>query len=514
MDALSLNKINVLCDIPHLEILEIECRERINEHAYFHVKMAISPKTLEWFDRHSLCDKQLRIQLGEAQTGQLAGDIVSAQWGTVDSEPYVDIQAFSGTKRMDRVRKKCFFQQMGMTYGALLKRISNCYQGTALIIDEKERKMEYPIAQYDETDWELINRIAAQLDTVIMTDSKTKYPRFSLGCVREKIYEIDVPLTVEKILSQGDNGYRITSWENLPLGAKIRMYGETVTVIDKTVALKNGLIEFTYAMTQRIHNKNQKENEKLRGVSARGTIMEVQGERIKLDIGMDDKLKIEQLYAYRYLPVTGNAMYAMPEEGAEAELYMPTPDMKDAYIRNCFLAKTEYPDEAVKFMASPRQKMLEMLPDGSSWENVSDRGLQSMSIKRTSGLTFLSSSKVSLIAGKDIILNAKTSCKIDTAEEIELKQTDTANSILMSGNTIRMSAESYEVSSDSPAGERKRSVEMDFVMTEANQSVLAAIPMNTCDALALQMAAAVPQILSADSFKNTGAGCLRRYWRG
>lgn len=512
MDALSLDKLQVLIDIPYKGIEKLECKEKVNEHAELFVRITISDETAIWFEKHSLCDRQLKILLDPERPDQITGDILYTQWGTMGKQNYVDIKACSGTKRMDVIKKKVCFQQVDVTYGKFLRKLVEGYHGACLLMDESKREesIKNPIIQYCETDWELAKRIAAQLNTVIFTDNRLEFPRFSLGRVRGKEYELITPTKLKKVLHTKGRCLQVTTWENYPVGASVRAYGETYTVLEKHTVLRAGLIEFNYCLGDiKSYIPRQKDNKALCGVSLRGSVLKVQGERMKLKLEAGDKEKISQLYSYLYLPVSGNSMYAMPEEGAEVELYFPTSDIKDAYIRNCFLPKKSYPDSSIKFFGTSRRKILEMNKEHLLWHTQSNGNRHRIELRKSVGATISSGSKISMTAGTDIVIRAGTSCKINTTGVIELEQTETINSIQMSGNHIRMSAEHYVVSSDPPAGRKKRLTGSDFIMTDANQCVLAAIPMQECGALAMQVIGAIPQILYADSMQNIRVGLFR-----
>lgn len=177
MNALSLDCVSVICGIPYLGIDKLECRERVNEHADIDTRLLIPSKAVQWFERNSLCNQKINIQLGleTEEPVNLWGDIISAEWETAGEQVYVTIHAVSATRRLDILPKKAYFQQPGLTYGSFLKKMAEQYNGTCLVIDGKEEIIEYPVVQYLETDWKLIKRIAALLSTVIIPKCDTDY---------------------------------------------------------------------------------------------------------------------------------------------------------------------------------------------------------------------------------------------------------------------------------------------------------------------------------------------------
>lgn len=513
MDALSINQIRVSCDIPYKEIMVFECREKVNEHTEIHIKLLTSYKTLEWFENHSLCDRNLKIVFDEAAAERLVGNVMFAQWGEEKESAYVDIWAYSGTKKMDMTEQKSYFQQVSMTYGDFLKDLMKTYYGIGIIVDEKQRKkkLEYPVIQYYETDWMLVKKIACYLNTVVFIDSRQENPRVTLGKRKGKEHELKDLLKIEKILYRDKEQFLLTTWENYQMGDEIKLYNETLTILEKRTLLKGGLLEYTYHLGHVEHSTCPCIDDGTHGVSVKGSILEVKGEYVKLKLQEGDERFTEQLYAYRYMPVTGNAMYAMPEKGSEVELYIPALNSSDAYVRNCFLPNEMFPHESIKFMETSDHKTMEMSPGRLAFKTQRDQSQNSIELDWDVNETMKSSHKIALKATENIIIKAEASCKIDSTGVIELKQEDTLNSIELSGSRIKMSAEYYEVSSDPKASPKGKAADMDFVMTKANECVLAAIPMQECDPLCMKVIASIPQVLSVDSLKNVGAGFFRIY---
>lgn len=513
MDALGLGDIHLKCDIPFIKLERLSCREKVNEHTTICARLLISDETVQWFNHDSLCERTLNIVFGDANSEQrLVGTISYAQWGIEEGVGYVDIRAESGTKKMDVDCKTFVFQKTDQNYGDFFKEISELYYGSCIILDEqaREERLRYPIVQYKETDWEFIKRVAFRRNLSVITDSRQKNPRYFLGNNKADIKAVGNYFRLEKVVLPEGEQIRISTYENYELGGRAWLFGKQMTVIEKHSVLRQGLLEYDYTLC----NKNAYElsaniKNTFRGFSIRGSVLEARGERLKLKLAQGDERQTESLCSYDYLPATGNGMYSMPEEGAEVELYFPTFDTREAYVRNCFLPEMSYPDSNFKFIATPYKKLLEMSPAGIAWKAQSGSGENRIELKRTFGAVLGSSNRISLIADEDIMIQSGASCRIDAAGMVNVEQLDTINAIQLSGSRIKMSAEHYTVSSDPPKIKREKKEGLTFSMEEANQLVLAAIPMPVCDDLTVTVASSLPQILSADSFKYTEIGLFR-----
>ena len=236
-------------------------------------------------------------------------------------------------------------------------------------------------------------------------------------------------------------------------------------------------------------------------------------EYVKLDFGrIEDISEMSQNYKYRYLPITGNIMYAMPEKGTKVELYFPTSNIKQAYVRNCFLPSSEWLDESTKCLVTCYGKAMIMEPAGIVWRAQSEKGSQEIRLQQTAGIQLSSSREIMLTAKGDITLQARMTCMISSGTEIEMEQTGTINSLKVFGSSIKMSSERYETAASDIGGkvQQQNSDSMpECDLSEIKQYVFAAIPYQQCDPLTEQVLASTPMILSISSSKDTGAGYSR-----
>lgn len=504
--------IKVFCDIPYLKIMELESLERVNEHANISIKLQVSEESISWLEMHSLCNRGLRIDMitEENTLIRLCGNIISARWESCNDKYYVSICALSTTKRMDEKENTCIYQRIGFPYKTFIKKIVENHRGNILMIDGSSEVVRQPIIQYRETDWELIRRLAAQLNTVVIVNAGSDRPEFSVGCIKGKVHPVPSFLKLKE--SYLEKGFVIHTWDNYMLGEQVIIANKTLTVLEKNMKLSKGGIEYTY----HVGNPERsifKAEEKLRGVSVCGKIVEVMDEYVKLDFGrIEDISEMSQNYKYRYLPITGNIMYAMPEKGTKVELYFPTSNIKQAYVRNCFLPSSEWLDESTKCLVTCYGKAMIMEPAGIVWRAQSEKGSQEIRLQQTAGIQLSSSREIMLTAKGDITLQARMTCMISSGTEMEMEQTGTINSLKVFGSSIKMSSERYETAASDIGGkvQQQNSDSMpECDLSEIKQYVFAAIPYQQCDPLTEQVLASTPMILSISSSKDTGAGYSR-----
>ncbi len=506
MGAISAEGVKVFCDIPYMEIEEFKCTEKINEHTDIVIKLKISERTALWFDTHSLCGRKIKAELWREKKicGIIWGSIVSCELENIEHHFFVSLKAVSLTNEMDKEEKTCRFQRVGYPYQRFIEDMMGKYSGACILGGMFQQNIRYPIMQYRETDWNLLKRIAAQFDVGVIADAGSDVPKTFLGGSVLKEYILDSFDKIRQVNAK--HQVHIHTWETYGLGDRIRIGQMRLEVKEKITVFRHGLIEYDYWAGPPGKEMGIAENERLRGISMRGTILEVRDEYVKLDFGRaEDQTEMDENFRYPYLPVTGNIMYSMPEKGSEAELYFPTADVKHAYVRNCFLPKKKYPRESTKFFHTCYGKGMAMEPGVILWIARTKQGqCQNMSLSDERGIYVSSHKAIVLEARGNINVCAGASCTMVGRTEVKVKQKGTPNTIHMSGNGIEMRSERYETAAADIGKKKERRPDNVPVVSEASfaemkECAIAAIPNHGIqEGIAEQALAAIPKTLSGN----------------
>ena len=98
-------------------------------------------------------------------------------------EGKVILKAVSYSFLLDIKRRRRSFQRNNMYYSDLLKEILLPYHGDFIILDKKGEKktVKVPIVQYEETDWQLINRLASCYGSLVFPAAIWEHPQVYLG---------------------------------------------------------------------------------------------------------------------------------------------------------------------------------------------------------------------------------------------------------------------------------------------------------------------------------------------
>lgn len=77
--------------------------------------------------------------------------------------------------------------------------------------------------------------------------------------------------------------------------------------------------------------------------------MDVRKEEVQVALDIDGG-KITGEYYYDWYPITGNALYAMPEKGARVEVYFGSRDEQEGFGSECFLFAINVKEYQNKYM--------------------------------------------------------------------------------------------------------------------------------------------------------------------
>lgn len=354
------------------------------------------------------------------------------------------ITAASTTSVMDSSRKKRSFQNINDTYADVIKKIVSQYDGASLIWHGKDRAIERPFIQYEETDWEFIRRIASNLGVLITAECRTKAPVFHVGHMKEQraVKETSGTYTV-----RFNPGYYKRTMETKPadrrkyivyevqdrmdyrLGDRLSVAGKSLTVCLKNAELKDGILVFAYSLSNETFSETEPQfNEKIHGAVLYGSVLDTAKEKVKICLEIDGVQDINTAYSFNWRPMTGNLLYCMPEKGERIALYIQDSDEKNALAaygmrRNGMLC-AELADANNRFFTTAENKRFYMHPEASGLEVIEGYSKPLvMKMEDTSGVSVKAAKDISIMAEKQMTLKGK-SVVIQTPKEASLVRKD------------------------------------------------------------------------------------------
>ncbi len=289
-----------------------------------------------------------------------------------------------------------------------------------------DRKLQYPLIQYQETDYKFLKRILSRLQGKITPESSV----FGGGIcfyagVREGngIGNIDLNQYIHTILPFRDRnrmdisrkkqqiGYEIFDMDFMEIGDILQVQGRNLYIMESQSVLADNMLNCTC----KVFPKECFEAEKLpadtlRGTVITGTVLETGQEKVKLHLDIDKEQAKEDAYPFSWKPITGNLFYCMPETGTKAVLYFDKNDEDDTRviynIRTNGEECGELADYNDRYFTTDDRKRMYLKPSEMGLLNMEEQNAE-IAIKDASLLNMKTNNQISILAERQVELKGK-----------------------------------------------------------------------------------------------------------
>lgn len=428
-------------------------KEQLNEHMYFSLDGDITGEDAEEYGKRKLLGQEIRIyHYPDGEETPLGSGIITGAEIEVRGDTYrIAIEGASASWNMTVLKKKRSFQNQDRTYRDLMKKIEG-NDSEILYRCEKEELLNGPIIQYQETDWELLLRLAGQQQTVLVPDVLSGKTRVFFGLPVGTVHQLsgssDVKLSFKNIREgKRELSCRTGQSIHMRLGDTAMLNNRKWWVVEKQAVYRNGLMEEEYTLG-RIQDRAPAftYNQDLRGAAVRGKVLKRRDEYLKLWLDMDGEQGEKDAFWFPYLPETGNLMYAMPEEGADAVLYFPDGKEKNGIVIHSLSGDGHEEDKRnhnIKEMKTPSGKGIRIWPGLIEVFGGEKRKTNTMYIGEETGVQLSSKKTVCISADEGIHIRSGQSCQVTAGNYISVSQGGKKNRFELSGNQIVFHAEKY-----------------------------------------------------------------------
>lgn len=297
---------------------------------------------------------------------------------------YIKGRISSGTYLLDMEKKSRSFQDISMTYKDVVNKVlEDTPHAAAIFTVGKDVKIGKPLIQYLETDWEFIKRLASHFGSYVIPEVTDSKPRFWFGMrngsgqavFSETDYD-SVTSDAYYTLGGAEAGlkrmnyfyYVVRDGQNHVVGDKTTFKQKNLVICEKHACTEQGHLVFSYYVGRdTIAGTKKAYNEKITGMSLLGTVLETQGQTLKIHLDIDKQQSKGTAYPYLWAPATGNLMYCMPQVGTRVSLYFGSHDEHSAKAVNCIRtngsASSLMADPNKRYFATEHGKQLQLLPD-------------------------------------------------------------------------------------------------------------------------------------------------------
>ncbi|WP_179232824.1 hypothetical protein [Paenibacillus rigui] len=362
---------------------------------------------------------------GPSETTLFHGFVSSIKTTHANGVHHLELEGLSGSCRLDAHKRRRTFQDVKMTYGALTAEIGSTYEGYDVLCSVgQDAAIGFPVLQYEETDWELLQRLASHFQSVIVCDILEARPKLYFGMPQGKSISLpkETPYTANKdLLAFRRAGgyeaglhdtdffyYEIESLERFNLGDELEFRNKRMVISEVVGRMSRGQFKYTYRLSRTDGiRRSSIYNEKLTGISLEGEVLAVQGEQVKLHLNVDPEQPKDKAHWYPFAPATGSAMYSMPKAGTRASLYIPDAEGRQGIVVGAVRtdggshAKTSDPSK--RYFGTEHGSELEITPTAVHISGGSKEPLK-LSFDDATGVSLTSHKKLTLNAMEDISL--------------------------------------------------------------------------------------------------------------
>jgi hypothetical protein len=454
--------------LPVDDILEMSLQREAGEHSRFRIRgiatKEAAEKTAERFDGSQSVSLFLKDENGGKRlcfSGIVTELSVHRRADVYETEA----EALGYTFLLDTERRFRSFQDAEMTYGALVKAVTDAYEDADFILNGEDGSIGDMLVQYDETDFAFLKRVAGKLSRRIIPLDGYEGARFFIG-LGEKSKAADIGsgrLTIKKDIgaflrdnknnlpereASGAFRYILHTDKWLDTGDPVKADGRTLYVLSAESSLENGLLLHTYTLCDANgFLEPAAVNGKLAGCSLFGIVTEISKDRIavKLDIDAGNEHAGSRLFPYStvYSSPDGSGWYFMPEKGDRVSLYFPSAVEKDAYARRSVDLRSVNPrkinDPADKEIYTKYGKEIRLTP--SSVEIYSGNRLW-LRLYENGGAEIHSAKDISVSAGGNVNLSGGGTIRV-SGNEIKFSQG--SGEFAMNGNVVVADGEEVKV---------------------------------------------------------------------
>lgn len=406
-----------------IEILDCQIKKEVNEHMLAYISGYIGEKdVLSKFTPDTEITIEITDENGVVHTifRGLPNKITNTEEGYLTK---LEIHAISKTTLLDTEEKVRFFYNKNQTYKEIVRYIVSENENASVIMNHVSEQPCNIIAQYRETDWFFLKRLASCLNTVMVPDCTNSHICFFFGFPTKDDAELDVEF-YEVNITDHVREYIVESREILKLCTPVEFHGQRLYVhgIESSLYKQELIHRYRLREKQGFQQKHYG-NEKIIGASLMGEVSKVKSDVVRINCNYGCKVNNEDTvwfpFASIYSSPEGTGWYCMPEKGDRIRIHFPDENANQAYVINAVHTGSDgnmrkNPEE--KSIRTKHDKEIRFTPEkimitnhkGLSIVLDDEKGIminsnRAVKIAASESVEFASGGETSIVAGRGII---------------------------------------------------------------------------------------------------------------
>lgn len=326
----------------------------------------------------------------------------------------ISVRGISKTAQTDCRKKSRTFQNVNRTYQEIMREVLQDTVGSDIRFHVEDQKIEIPLYQLEETDWEFIKRLASRINTSIAPDALSGRPEINIGLPKGRTHSRKMlDIFGERVWLDTQKrkiGRDVSTYEELNLGDRVEWEGIYYSIVGKECQLKKGLLCFRYRMESKgAFSAEPYEKQEAAGRLLSASVLETKDEFVRVKFDIDEIQQAEEAYWYPWEPDTGNLMYCMPEKGEQIYIQLAGPfDSKARAICGVHTNGWGHPEMKTtdRYFTTMNQKRVYLLPDRMGFQDLKQENPLKISLMDESGTDFVSNRKIVISATDTVGIKA------------------------------------------------------------------------------------------------------------
>ncbi|MBU2700777.1 hypothetical protein Ga0466249_001882 [Sporomusaceae bacterium BoRhaA] len=441
MSAITYDQIKIASPWKIQTIYQLSIRKTLNNHAELYLSALINESDASKAGLQETTEDMIKVYTDDGATkswlfkGYLKDVNISVSGGLYN----LTARFLSETVILDKEQKSRSFQNTNLTYSDIVNQLLSDYPNKSAEMSAAKTKIDGPLIQYQETDWQFIKRLASLQQTVIVPDVTVDDRIFSYGYPTG--YGKTLPDDINYSSGKDINAYftdseanpnlieneyayfEVESYDELTFGDKVTFHNYEMVVGEVTIELKQGLlIHSTKLVRPMTLRQNPIYNEKIQGISLDGKVLDVKNQEVKLHLAIDKEQDEGTAYWYPFAPPTVDMMYLMPQIGTNASLYIPGLNEQNAVITGCVRTNGEScektGDPSTRYLGTDYGQEMKLAPGGIYF--TAGRNDLILTFDDEEGVKIASHEGIVLEAKEEIIFDSKTKVIVNSPNQIKM----------------------------------------------------------------------------------------------
>lgn len=432
-------------------LLELTITKRLNEHGRLSFTGVIPADKKDSYVKDTEAQTVVEVsQIGEdgEATALFKGIVIRIEVRNVGDTYTLHVEAASVSYILDVQVKDRSFQNIDQSYTDLIYQVLEDYSG-AQVNDTATNgaKTGQLIVQYQETDWQFLNRLASRFHAPIIPTSIYLEAKFYFGpsdqTKRDPLenvhYTICKKLGDFRVITGNADPelqetdfieYDVESPQPFELGDNVTFGDQSLYIREVISRLQGDVVKHSYRLTPK-GGLSRKEipNPRLSGTSLAGQVLAVEKDKVRVKLVIDAAQNVDEAYWFPYTSAYTaeghSGWYCMPEVDDTVRIFFPDHREENAVALASVRqdseasATNQVSDPDVKYFRTKSGKVLKFAPgeilvsakDGSIFIRLNDE--DGIEIKSEKGIQLAAKEDLSIAGQKKVSISAQKELSID-----------------------------------------------------------------------------------------------------